>query len=135
MNHQVKSIIVASLCTVIAMASCCKKTTTPQIISNKVYQAWHLYKLEPGFSPTSFYNRGDVVWQINSNTLVNVTVAISNVSASLPLNTTGSYAVALDTTLHTIVINNENFDYNILSDTLIINGDVSADGKRLIFVK
>jgi hypothetical protein len=130
-----KSIILASLCIVLATASCCKKTTTPQIVSNKVYQAWHLYKLEPGFSLTSFYNRGDVMWQINSNTLVNVTVAISNVSASLPLNTTRSYPVALDTTLHTIVINNEIFDYNILNDTLIIKGDVAADGKRLTFVK
>jgi hypothetical protein len=123
------------------MAASCEKITpvNTQQPANKSFNlqgTWQLEKVEGGFF-IGQYN-GEIVWHINQNQIA-VTVIDSVYYPILPPDNMGLYSYMINNDTLTL-FNNDNgmtevYQVNLSSDSLILNGDLSACGIKCQFVK
>lgn len=117
----------------------CNKTdenSSTQSVSPILGQ-WKVIKYEPGFSPTAYYSGEEIKWTFNTDNTVSVAIISgTTTNPTMPLNTTGTFPYVINTT-NSITINNVIYYYSITGNELIVRTeiDVSADGKKLTFVK
>ena len=88
------------------------------------------------FGPSYDYN-GEILWTFDSNETVNVVIVDgTDLSANLPLNTSGIYSYSfVQSNDSGILLDNQPFIFKIINNELILlaNGGPSNDGEQLTF--
>ena len=115
------------------ITSCDKNDETSQETADLV-GSWYLMSFNPGFGQTENYNTGDIIWIINSDNSINVTLNITT-STQLPLNANGIYSYNI---ISNDSVSVENVDYEYLIEeeqTLKLLDNPSSDGIILTFQK
>jgi len=115
------------------ITSCNKNDETNQETTDLV-GSWYLMSFNPGFGQTENYNTGDIIWTINSDNSINVTLNVTT-STQLPLNENGNYSYNI---ISNDSVNVENIDYEYQIEeeqTLKLLDSPSSDGIILTFQK
>ena len=115
------------------ITSCDKNDETSQETADLV-GSWYLMSFNPGFGQTEEYNTGDIIWTINSDNSINVTLNVTT-STQLPLNSNGNYSYNI---ISNDLVSVENVDYVYLIEeeqTLKLLDNPSSDGIILTFQK
>ncbi len=141
----IKKILII-VCVIALGANCTRESDGQNIIFQKdyhpLYGKWKLSKIEGGFHPDRIYN-GEVIWNILGGELQPNQIEVSVLNdAYYPLmspDSTGRYAYEIYG--DTIELSNndngmiEKLLYTINSTSLIIDGNLSADGYRFTFIR
>ncbi len=115
------------------ITSCNKNDETNQETTDLV-GSWYLMSFNPGFGQTENYNTGDIIWTINSNNSINVTLNVTT-STQLPLNDNGNYSYNIISN-DSVNIENIDYEYQIEEEqTLKLLDSPSSDGIILTFQK
>lgn len=103
--------------------------------NHEIVGKWKLTEFAQ-FGPSYDYN-GEILWTFESNETMNVVIVDgTNVSANLPLNTSGIYSYSfVQSNDSGISLDNQPFIYEIVNNELILlaNGGPSNDGEQLTF--
>jgi hypothetical protein len=126
-------------CLLLIGAIACKKEDlgaqepeSPQAVNTSDLEgAWRLIRFEPGFGPTSEY-ANQINWTITENGILVVIDEGTNVSTSMPFNTSGTYDYELLSS-DSVQFADQSFQFLLQGDSLIIQQNVAADGMRMTF--
>lgn len=115
------------------ITSCNKNDETNQETTDLV-GSWNLMSFNPGFGQTENYNTGDIIWTINSDNSINVTLNVTT-STQLPLNENGNYSYNIISN-DSVNVGNIDYEYQIEEEqTLKLLDNPSSDGIILTFQK
>ena len=115
------------------ITSCYKNDETNQGTTGLVGR-WYLMSFNPGFGQMEDYNTGDIIWTINSDNSINVTLNVTT-STQLPLNEDGNYSYNI-TSNNSVNVENIDYEYQIEEEqTLKLLDTPSSDGTILTFQK
>jgi hypothetical protein len=114
------------------ITNCDKKEETSQETTDLV-ASWYLMSFNPGFGQTEDYNTGDIIWIINSENSISVTLDVTT-STQLPLNENGSYSYNIISN-NSVSIENIAYEYQLEGQTLKLLDNPSSDGIILTFQK
>ena len=99
--------------------------------TNELVSSWSLLSFNPGFGQTENYNAGDIIWVINSDNSINVTLNVST-SNQLPLNENGNYSYNIVSN-DSVNVENITYEYEVEGQTLKLLDNPSSDGIILTF--
>jgi|TARA_B110000902_G_scaffold257231_1_gene325095 hypothetical protein len=114
------------------ITNCDKKEEISQETTDLV-ASWYLMSFNPGFGQTEDYNTGDIIWIINSENSISVTLDVTT-STQLPLNENGSYSYNIISN-NSVSIENIAYEYQLEGQTLKLLDNPSSDGIILTFQK
>lgn len=114
------------------MTSCDKNDETNQETADLV-GSWYLMSFNPGFGQIEDYNTGDIIWKINSDNSINVTLNATT-STQLPLNENGDYSYNIISN-DSVSVESVNYEYELVEQTLRLLDNPSSDGIILTFQK
>jgi hypothetical protein len=115
------------------ITTCDKNDETSQETADLV-GSWYLMSFNPGFGQTEDYNTGDIIWTINSDNSINVTLNVTT-STQLPLNANGNYSYNIISN-DSVSVENVEYEYLIEEEqTLKLLDNPSSDGIILTFQK
>ncbi len=99
--------------------------------ANELNGTWNLIRYQNGFSPIERFNADEINWKIQ-NTILTVTVNIDlDVSSQIPYKNSGVYELIVRDKL--IIIENEEYDYSIDENSLILDQESSSGGPQIKF--
>lgn len=103
--------------------------------TNELLSTWSLAKFEGGIGPTLLYNNDEIKWTFNANNNLHVEIVTgTQLYSGIPLNESGTYSYASSTTVLTLN-NTESWILNINGNTMTIDQNPAADGRKLTFNK
>jgi len=114
------------------ITSCDKNDETSQETSDLI-ASWYLMSFNPGFGQTENYNTEDIIWKINSDNLISVTLNVTT-STQLPLNENGNYSYNIISD-NSVSIEGVTYEYELEGQTLRLLDNPSSDGIILTFQK
>ena len=94
-----------------------------------IFRKWNLIKFEGGFSPIENFNEGEIIWEFQLNNIVKI--ANDNSVSSPPIKPNGKYNFSINGS--EIFIDNLEYDFILVSSSLIISNNPSSDGFKATF--
>jgi hypothetical protein len=114
------------------ITSCDKNDETSQE-TNDLVGSWYLMSFNPGFGQTENYNTEDIIWTINSDNSIDVTLNVTT-STQLPLNENGNYSYNIISS-DSVNVENVTYEYELENQILKLLDNPASDGIILTFQK
>lgn len=113
-----------------------------EILSNSIDGAWNLQTLNGGLSPSITYQKGDITWEINTETkTIKIQNNLENINTQFLYgftdNQTGTYNFEIEKTdgLEYLVVGDRKGEISFISNNLKIDYGVALDDISYTFYK
>lgn len=118
--------IILIFCMLTSLSSCNNDSNAQDV---SITGNWNFIKFENGFSPVENFKEGDIIMVFQEDGIVLINSSVD----STPIKPNGSYNYSVNG--NKLTIDNEEYDYTIEKNQLIIFDDPSADGFKATFLK
>lgn len=116
------------ICVLFSVLSCSNNNGNS---GNPLMGSWSLIKFESGFSESSNFELGEIVWKFQEDGILSVLITGSIANSYIVSTGNHNYPVEGEV----VIIDNQRFDLHFENRLLIISDSPEADGFRAEFVK
>lgn len=116
------------ICMLFSVLSCSNNNGNSD---NPLIGSWSLVKFESGFSESSNFELGEIVWEFQEDGILSVLITGSIANSFIVSTGNHNYSVEGEV----VIIDNQRFDLHFENSLLIISDSPEADGFRAEFVK